>query len=173
MLVCDALPARASADGVSASMTVPYVLAVLSRAQNTTSTLTLPGGSALSTTDNALTIHAPRIAIDGGESITASAPQIDMYSLKTTVVSQHSHARIGVLDAGIGRLTLTAKSFVSNVGRLIQRIKDSARWIEGTDELRAGSASWRIQGHAHMHTRHTTLRSDEITRVDGSKIELG
>jgi hypothetical protein len=173
VLVCPSLPALPAAAGVAASVSVPYVLAVLTRAQSTSCTLTIPGGASLETADGEFRMNASHIALDGRERVTAATRELDLQSVTTKLVTQQGDVRIGVLDAGVGRLTLAAKSFVSNVGRLLQRAKESTRWVEGTDELRAGHARWRVSGHTHMHTRHTTLISDELTRIDGSKIELG
>ncbi|WP_250469825.1 MULTISPECIES: DUF3540 domain-containing protein [unclassified Caballeronia] len=178
VLVCPALPALAAlpdAAGKAASMCVPYVLAVLTRAPSAmaTATLTLPGGARLNTADGELRVHAARIALDGSECVSARTRALSFESVTTELVTQQATTRIGVLDAGIGRMTMAAKSLVSTIGRLLQRSQESTRWVEGTDELRTGSARWRVEGHAHFHTRHTTMQSDEMTRIDGSKIELG
>jgi hypothetical protein len=173
VLVCAGLPALPAAAGVAAAVAVPYVLAVLTRPQTTSARLTLPGGASFETTDGELRLSARHIAFDAHEKLSADTRDLEFNSVTTKLVSQHAQTRIGVVDAGIGRLTLVAQSFMSTVGRLVQRAKESSRWVESTDELRAGSTRWRVTGHAHMHTRHTTLQSDEMTRIDGSKIELG
>ncbi|MDR5837111.1 DUF3540 domain-containing protein [Caballeronia sp. LZ034LL] len=174
VLVCDALPAHPVEAGVTAAVSVAYVLAVLVRSQATaTATLALPGGTALESADGELRVRAPRITLEGADQIRASTREFALDSVSASIVSHRAQARIGALDAGIERLSLVAKSFVSTVGQLLSRVQDSTRRIEGNDDLHAGSAHWRVEGHAHMHTRHTTLMSDEVTRVDGSKIELG
>ncbi|WP_250511751.1 DUF3540 domain-containing protein [Caballeronia sp. GACF4] len=173
VLVCGALPAQAAADGVTATTTVPYLLAVLTRAQPDAGTMMLPGGARIESADGDLRLCATRIALNGAEAVDASTRAFSLDAVSTAVTSHQASARIASLDAGIERLTLVARHFLSTVGRAIFRANDSSRWIEGNDELRAGTARWRVSGDAHLHTRHTTLVSDEMTRIDGSKIELG
>lgn len=173
VLVCPALPAMPPTEGVAASVSVPYVLAVLSRAPSSSATLTLPGGARIDTTGGEMKLSATHIALDGRERVSTATQELALESVTATLSTCHANTRIGTLDAGIDRLTLVARSFVSTIGRLIVRAKDSTRWIDGTDELRASHARWRVSEDAHLNTRNTTLVSEAITRIDGSKIELG
>lgn len=173
VLVCAGLPAVSTASAGVAATTVPYVLAVLSRAQSGSSTVTLPGGAAIDTFDGALTLNARHITLEAADSMHTKTRSFNVESMDAKVTFNTAKTRIATLDAGIGRLTLVARSVASTVGRLVQRATESIRWIDTTDELRAGSARWRITGHAHMHTQHTTMQSEEVTRIDGSRIELG
>jgi hypothetical protein len=172
VLVCTDLPATLPADGVAA-VAVPYVLAVLARARPSEATLTLPGGASLETSEGSLRLAGRQISFDATETVSTRARDLEVNVVNATLNIQHARTRMGVLDAGVGRLTLVAQSFVSTLGRLVQRARESYRWVETSDELRAGSTRWRVHGHAQMHTRHTTLSSDEVTRIDGSRIELG
>lgn len=173
VLLCTGLPAVSTASAGVAATTVPYVLAVLSRARLGASMVTLPGGAAIGTSDGALTLNARHITLDAAEGMHTRTRSFNVESMDAEVTFHTVKTRISTLDAGIGRLTLVARSVASTVGRLVQRATESIRWIDTTDELRAGSARWRITGHAHMHTQHTTMQSEEVTRIDGSRIELG
>lgn len=173
VLVCGALPAQPAADGVTATTSVPYLLAVLTRPQPSTGTVMLPGGATIESSEGELRMRGTRIALEGEEAVDASTRAFSLNAVSTSITSHEANARITSFDAGIERLTLVARNFLSTVGRAVFRAKDSSRWIEGNDELRAGTARWHVSGDAHLHTRHTTLVSDEMTRIDGSKIELG
>lgn len=169
VLVCAGLPA---APGVAA-VTLPYVLAVLTRAQAEHGTLTLPGGAALETRDGALRVSAAQISLEAAGQVRTSAREIAFDAVDAQFNVQRARTRIGELDAGVGRLSLVAQSLVSTVGRLVQRARESCRWVDTTDELRAGSTRWRVSGHAQLHARQATVRADEMVRIDGEKIELG
>jgi hypothetical protein len=173
VLVCSGLPAMPAADGVAAVVSAPYVLAVLSRPRVGPATLNLPGGAAISTAHGSLRFSAGDIVLDATDGVRTCTKHFEVDSISASIDFHHARTRIGTLDAGIGRLTLAAKALITTVGRLVQRASESFRWIESTDELRAGNARWRITGHVRMDTRHTTFQSEELTRIDGSKIELG
>jgi hypothetical protein len=143
-----------------------YVLAVLARAQRSAASLVLPGDVSLHTDDGALRVEAASVDVKAERSLTMQAPDIAMTGARGALKFQR-------VDAAVGTLSTVAQQVTSTVGRLIQRARDSVRWIENADETRAGRVRMQVEERMHVSARHATILAEGQVKIDADKIDLG
>lgn len=150
-----------------------YVLAVLARAQASQGTVALPGDVRLQTQDGVLQMAARRIELTAPECVQARTSHFDLEALQADL-------RVGELRSASTRVTavtqelhLVARNVRQNIGRLMQKLRDSFRTVDGVDDVRAGRARWEIEGHAQMHAKQATVLADGAVKIDGARIDLG
>ena len=142
-----------------------YILAVLTRADAASATLALPGGAALHTDRGALRVEAAQVALH--------APEIVMEGARGEMRFERVDASIRYLHAGLGAVSTVAQQITTTAGRLIQRARDSLRWIDNADETRAGRVRVRVDERMHVSARHATILAEGQVKIDASKIDLG
>lgn len=150
-----------------------HVLAVLARAQAGQGTVALPGGVRLQAQDGALQMAARRIELSAPERVQARTSHFELEALQADL-------RVGELRSASTRVTvvtqelhLVARNVRQHLGRLVQKLRDSFRTVDGVDDVRAGRARWEIEGHAQMHARQATVLADGAVKIDGARIDLG
>lgn len=150
-----------------------YVLAVLARARPQEACLQLPGGVALQTTQGQLLVQACRIDLQASQCVALEAPQVCLSGIAGELRFQQLSASAQDVWARFGAVSSVAQSITSSVGRLVQKARDSFRWIENLDETRAGRVRMQVRERFDLKARHTTLLADRQVKIDGQKIDLG
>lgn len=160
--------------GVTVGVTsVPYILAVLSRAHSSHGVLALPGGAAITAGDGKLSFTASQISLEGGQSVSVSAPQVEMKAIEGDMQFVNLRTSIKDLRGVLGSVTTVAQSINSTVGRLLQKATNSFRWTENLDETRAGRMRLQVAERFHLKSKHTSMISEGQVRIDAEKIDLG
>ncbi len=160
--------------GVTVGVTsVPYILAVLSRAHPSHGVLALPGGAAITAGDGKLAFTASKITMEGGQSVSVSAPQVDMKAVEGDMQFVSLRTSIKDLRGVLGSVTTVAQTINSTVGRLLQKATNSFRWTENVDETRAGRMRLQVAERFHLKSKHTSMISEGQVKIDAEKIDLG
>jgi Protein of unknown function (DUF3540) len=155
------------------AQTVSYILAVLARAASASAVLALPGDVALHTDSGALRVEAAHVELNGARSVAMHAPEIVMEGVRGEMKFDRVEAAIQQLHAGLGVVSTVAQQVTSTVGRLIQRARDSMRWIDNVDETRAGRMRMQVDERLHISARHATVLAEGQVKIDATKIDLG
>ena len=150
-----------------------YILAVLSRAEPDKAELVLPGGVALQTEAGALTVRARKIDLQASEDATMQAPNVTLGGINGIVRFQRLEAAAQKMRAHFGAVHGMAQSMTSVVGRLVQRVGDSLRWIDDVDETRAGRVRVQVEDRFDVDARHASVRAAGQVKIDAEKIDLG
>ncbi|MES1979460.1 MAG: DUF3540 domain-containing protein [Pseudomonadota bacterium] len=160
--------------GVTVGVTsVPYILAVLSRAHPSHGVLALPGGAAITAGGGKLAFTASEITMEGGQSVSVSAPQVEMKAVEAAMQFVSLRTSIRDLRGVLGNVTTVAQSINSTVGRLLQKATNSFRWTENLDETRAGRMRLQVAERFHLKSKHTSMISEGQVKIDAEKIDLG
>lgn len=150
-----------------------YILAVLSRVEPDKAELVLPGGVALNAEAGALTVQARKIDLQASEDATIQAPSVTLGGIQGTVRFQRLETAAQTLRAHFGAVHGLAQSVTTVVGRLVQRVGDSLRWIDEVDETRAGRVRMQVQDRFDVEARHASMHAAGQVKIDGEKIDLG
>ncbi len=150
-----------------------YILAVLKRKAPSEGLLRLPGGASMHTDCGKLTIHAKEVSLQGKDRVQVDSAHLAINTEKTELKMKHLHAWFDLLETYALQANLVAKNMTSTVGRLLQRARESFRWVEELDETRAGRVRVKVDGRYQMQTEHTTIQAEGIVKIDGQKIDLG
>lgn len=152
-----------------------HILGVLERPDSQDMVIPLPGGSKLHAQDDGslqLRTKSLQLEAQGGLSLQAGSElQITAVTANSTV--KHWQGWFETLNASAVRIEYSAKSLSSHVGRLVSRVLESFRSVEGLDEIRAGRSRTVVQGPHHLKAGHITAQAQGFVRIDGQKIDLG
>ncbi|MFA5182001.1 MAG: DUF3540 domain-containing protein [Syntrophales bacterium] len=140
-----------------------FILTVLAR-EGDRGTITLPeisaveGGDITFTARRAVAMEAPRITLAG-------------------ILGEVKFKGISLLsqwcDVRISKITTVAERWDRIVGRLSERIRDSYRRIENTEQTMAGRIRTIVKGRFSLSSKNAAVTAEEEVKVDGKKIHLG
>ena len=160
--------------GVAVGLTsVPYILAVLSRADAQHGVLALPGGARIRADAGALAFVASDIGLEGSRSVSMKAPQLDVTAAQGELKFNRLVSTVGELSASLGSVRTVAQAVTSTVGRLVQKATNSFRWTENLDESRAGRMRLQVAERFHLKSRHASVVAEGQVKIDAEKIDLG
>jgi hypothetical protein len=157
----------------SADRSVAYIACVLGREQRDEAVLTLPGGVELSSQAGNLSIHAKAIDLKAGVQVSVTSPKIDVTAFESEIKILKMRAWFDVLEAQAVHAKFAFQNVTTSAGRLLQRVRESVRWVDEVDETRAGRVRVKVEGAYQVQSRHATIHATGVVKIDGEKIELG
>ncbi len=151
-----------------------YILAVLERKEECTTTIAVEGNLDLNLDDGRFRVTAQDgVALSSPRMISMISPEINVHALKGDMTVQQMTFSGNFFQATLKRIKLYADSFDSLLERLHQRIKRSYRFIEETDQLRAGKIDHRAEELLQMHGKNAVINAKELIKLDGEQIHVG
>lgn len=150
-----------------------FLLSILSREHDQAGQLHLPGGVTMQTEGKQLTIHADGIDLRGKESIGLSTVHLDVNALAATARVSHCQSWVETIETTAERMTITVKTLTQQVGRMIARVRESWRKVEGLDETQAARMRLYVEGTHQLDADHITMNAEGFVRIDGKTINLG
>jgi hypothetical protein len=152
---------------------VAHIACVLGREQRDEAVLTLPGGVELSSQAGHLSIHAKAIDLKAGIQVSVTTPKIDVTAFESEIKVLKVRAWFDALEAQAVHAKFAFQNLTTTVGRLLQRVRESFRWVDEVDETRAGRVRVMVEGAYQLQSRHATIHATGVVKVDGEKIDLG
>jgi len=159
---------------VFAGKTNNYIMSVLERVNSHhPAEIMFASGAQVVCQSGTLGLTADRVNLNGTETLELNAHRLSMKSTKSELRSANFDAWIGKASAKALSIELVANQVSTVFGRLIARVKQSFRWIEGVDETRAQRIRMAASDHIQMTSKHTSIRAEGYVKIDGEKIDLG
>ena len=160
--------------GVSQGLTsVPYILAVLSRAHPANGVLTMPGGATISGDQGKLSFAAKEVLLEASQAVSINAPRVSLAAADGELKFTRLRSMVQDFYGAFGQVQSVAQSINSTVGRLLQKATNSFRWTENVDETRAGRMRLQVEERYHLKARHASVIAEGQVKIDASKIDLG
>jgi len=150
-----------------------FILSVLVQSNSDAGRLCLPGGVTLQTEGKQLTVHADGIDLRGRETIGLSTVHLDVNAAVATTRVGHLQTWAETIETTADRVTLFAKTFTQQLGRMITRVRESWRKVEGLDETQAARIRVHVEGAHQLNAEHVTVNAEGFVRIDGKTINLG
>jgi hypothetical protein len=151
-----------------------WVISVLERQSDVPPRLWAEGDIGIVSVTGDISMMAGReVQLDAGARVRASAPEIDL------------HAGIArfVLDEllQVGRRINLHVAKIRSVGDMIEtfaehiltRAKRGSRFIEESDQIRAGEIDFRAEGNLQLQAETAFITADTVVRVDADQIHMG
>jgi hypothetical protein len=151
-----------------------WIISVLDRQSGKPPRLWTDGDLAIvSERGNIYLSAAQAVEICSGETVRVAAPEIDL------------HAGIGrfVLDEllQVGRRANLYVAKIRSVCDMVEtfaehaltRVKRSSRFIEDSDQVRAGDIDYRAEGNLQLQAETAFITADTVVRVDAEQIHMG
>jgi hypothetical protein len=140
-----------------------FILSVLTR-EGDMGRITLPGAS---------TIEGGEISFSASRILDLEAPRISLTGILGEVKFKGLSLLSQWCDARIRKITTAAEIWDRVVGRLTERIRDSYRQIENTEQTTAGRIRTVVKGRFSLSSKNAALTAEEEVKLDGKKIHLG
>ena len=150
-----------------------YIIAVLSRPRAADATLTVPARTTLRAAGGELRIEAARIGIDAAEALDLSSPELRASALRGDLSFERLHTCVAEVEARFGVVSTLARRISTTALRMVNKARDSFRWIGGVDETRAGRMRLRVDARLHVEAEHAELKARGRVHIDGEHIDLG
>jgi len=150
-----------------------FILSVLLKSNSDAGRLCLPGGVTLQTEGKQLTVQADGIDLRGRETIGLSTVHLDVNAAVATTRIGHLQTWAETIETTADRVTLFAKTFTQQLGRMITRVRESWRKVEGLDETQAARIRVHVDGAHQLNAEHVTVNAEGFVRIDGKTINLG
>ena len=151
-----------------------YILAVLEREQGAKATLSFDSDVDIKTSEGTLSI-ASKQGID-----LASPEDINLISSRLGVSSSHGEINISRLtflgsffEGSLETVKLLSRTFDSITERFFRRTKRSYRFIEDTDQVKAGSLNYIADKSLMLRGTFSQMTAKEDVHIDGERINIG
>lgn len=158
-----------SADGETV-----WIVAVLERPTDAPARLFAEGDIAIMSARGSISLFAAReVALDAGEQARVSAKQIDLHAGVARFVIdelQQIGRRANLYVAKIRSVGEMVETFAEHV---LTRAKRSTRFIEESDQLRAGDVDHRAEGTLQLQAKTAFITADTVVRLDAEQIHMG
>jgi len=151
-----------------------WVISVLERTSDAPMRLWAEGDVSIVSTHGDVSLVAGRsVNVDGAERARIAAPEIDL----------HAGLASFVLDelVQIGRKASLFVKNIRQVGEMMEtfaehvlvRAQRGSRFIEESDQLRAGDIDHRAEGTLQMRAKSMFMTADTVVRMDADQIHMG
>lgn len=118
-------------------------------------------------------LEGEEIALTGRKAIALESPRVSL----TGIMGEARFKSISLLsqwcDLRIRKIVAVAEVWDRVVGRLTERIRDSYRRIENTEQTTAGRIRTIVRGRFSLAAKDAALTAEEDLKMDGKKIHLG
>ena len=151
-----------------------WIVSVLERRSDAPPRLWAEGDLEIVTARGDISLTAARtVDIGAGTDIRAAAPEIDL----------HAGLARFVLDelVQVGRRMSWYVSQLRSVGEMVEtfadhvltRAKRASRFIEESDQMRAGDIDHRAEGTLQLHAEVAFVTAETVVRIDAEQIHMG
>jgi hypothetical protein len=151
-----------------------YILAVLEREQGAKATLSFDADVDIKTDEGSLSI-ASKQGID-----LASPEEINLVSSSLGISSSKGEINIGRLtflggffEGSLETVKLLARTFDSITDRFFRRTKRSYRFVEDTDQVKAGSLNYIADKFLMLRGTFSQMTAKEDVHIDAERINIG
>jgi hypothetical protein len=142
---------------------VAYVLIVLESRQTET----------VLETDRDLVLKAPRVRLEGGESLDLRAPDVDVSGVRGRLGFLNLDLTASALTARIVRMGAFVETIRLSARSLIQTLGSSLRRVQGMDATQAGQMRVKVEESYKLRTGAAKLRAEGTMSVDGKRVDIG
>lgn len=142
---------------------IAYVLTVLESRQTET----------VLETDRELVLKAPRVRLEGGESLDLRAPDVDVSGVRGRLGFLNLDLTASALTARIERMGAFVETIRLSARSLIQTLRYSLRRVQGMDITQAQQMRVQVRESYKLKTGAADLRAEGTMSVDGKRVDIG
>lgn len=151
-----------------------WIVSVLERRSAAPTRLWAEGDLGIVSTRGDISLAAGRnIDLGAGINIRAAAPEIDLHASMAQFVLDEMlqiGRRVSWYVSKLRSIGEVAETFADHV---LTRAKRGSRFIEESDQVRAGSIDHRAEGTLQLHANVAFVTAETVVRVDADQIHMG
>ncbi len=151
-----------------------WIIGVLERPSTAPMQLWAEGNLAITSAAGNLSLSAPEtITLDAGAKARFAAPEIDLHAgMGRFVIDEF--LQIGrKAHVYVSKIRNVVEVFETFAEHVLTRAKRASRFIEGSDQLRAGDVDHRADATLQMTAKTMLMTADTLVRVDADQIHMG
>ncbi|MBN2515586.1 MAG: DUF3540 domain-containing protein [Deltaproteobacteria bacterium] len=149
-----------------------YILSVLEREQDVQSDILFEGDVSVTVKNGDLGFTARKLDLKGHD-IVLDSKKLDLRS-ESGKASISDFTFLGrVFHGDIDAVKIVSKTVTSITGRLIQKARESYRWIENLEQIKVGRLRCIARESLYMKGKRSSLMAETKVKIDGEKIHLG
>ena len=149
-----------------------YILMVLDKV-GACYEMVFPGEASLRTETGPLKLQADNVIVRGDKSVALEAPDIEITGISGKVRFAACSLLAGIMEVRSKKAVQAIDILDSVVGRVTERVRDSFRWIENLEQIRARRIRTIVKDRFSVKAGHASLISEEEVTIDGKKIHIG
>jgi hypothetical protein len=151
-----------------------WIVSVLERCTGAPARLWTEGDLAIASVRGDISLTAAReITVDAGSRVRVAAPEIDLHAGharfvfdELLLIGRRAHWYVAKIRS-VGEVVETF------VGHMLTRARRASRFVEDSDQLRAGDIDHRAGGTLQMRAETMFMTADTVVRVDADQIHMG
>ena len=149
-----------------------YILSVLEREREVKSDIIFKGDVSVKVKNGDLDFAAQKLDFKGDD-IALDSKKLDLRSL-CCKASINDFTFLGqVFRGNINAVKIVSKTVTSITERLIRKARESYRWIEGLEQVKAGRIKYFAENSLFMKGKRSSLMAEKKVKIDAKKIHLG
>ncbi|MBF0529302.1 MAG: DUF3540 domain-containing protein [Deltaproteobacteria bacterium] len=149
-----------------------FILNILVRGA-TPGRIVIQGDITLESQGGVLRLGGESVELAARESASVKAPRVNLQGVRGEATF---HSFSFIADQVLGRmkrLSVVAQTIDTVAERLVQRLKDCFRRVEGMDETRAGQVNIKARELMNLRAGDASITAENDVKVDGATIRLG
>lgn len=150
-----------------------YVIAVLARTGNETTTVCVDGDLRLVAGGRVCVSAIDGIQLATDASVQITADELKVEATRGQLVFEDLRAITRTVFASFVRATHLGGALELFVERIIQRSQHVQRSVEGVESTEAGTLIQRARGTAHLQAKQVLVNGTQLTKIDGQQVQLG
>jgi hypothetical protein len=151
-----------------------WIIAVLDRQSDAPARLWAEGDLGIVSVHGDISLSAARaVDIGSGATIRVAAPEIDLHAGIARFVLDEL-LQVGRLASWyVSKLRSMGETVETFADHVLMRAKRGSRFIEESDQMRAGDIDHRAEGTLQLHAGVAFITADTVVRVDADQIHMG
>ncbi len=118
-------------------------------------------------------LEGGEITVSGRSNLALEAPRVSMNGIQGEARFERLSLLARWCDFRARKIVAVAEVWDRVVGRLTERIRDSYRCIENTEQTTAGRIRTLVRGRFSIGAKNAAVTAEEDVTLDGRKIHLG
>lgn len=150
-----------------------FVLSVLERSSPESAEIGIPGGGRVICSEGKMRFESESIEFSAQDQLLIEAESTRLESRHMAFDMEVCRGAIQSLEGDAEKVTLRLGTFMGHFDKLLSRMKESLKWVDGLDEYRVGRSRLRVKGDHDIRATDSRTIVESTIRLDGKKINIG
>jgi hypothetical protein len=113
------------------------------------------------------------IDLTSGRDMALTAAELKLSAIEGNVFIRNLLMLGDRFEAQVTKLNLLAETVDTVAQRLRQKLQRCYRFVEGFEQLRAGTMDYKAKSFARVHAEDTLVTAERLVKLDGEQIHMG
>jgi uncharacterized protein DUF3540 len=157
----------------AAGAEVPYVWAVLERAEGGPLGISAPEGLSVSAPAGAIVLSAERIEVLSRQRVGITAPDVEVEARGLRLSFRELSATGTQAALSIDVLRFLGKNVTLLLERVLTRVRRSYRVVEELEQMSGRQLDYKLSENFSVRGKNNLITAEELVKLDGKQLHLG